>query len=532
MDLKFYLSLFLRRLPYFLFFVALGSALGITVARILPPVYVAEARLVVESEQIPGDLAASTVRTEASEQLQIIQQRILTRDRLLEMANRLRIYAPADGGPPPRLTPDEIVADLRKRIRIVTSGGIQPRGPVQATLVSVSFEASSATLSATVANEVVTMILQENVAMRTSVAGQTLDFFVQEVARLDQELARRSAAILAFKEANKDALPDSLDFRRSQQSAAQERLVQVEREEAALKDRRARLVQLYEQTGRIDAGPAASQSAEERQLQALRDQLTGALAVLSPENPRVRLLQAQIDALEKVVAGQMAGRGAAASGVDPALTVYEMQLADLDGQLDFLARQKTQLEERLEALRISIEATPGNAITLDTLERDQANTRGQYDQAVANKARAETGDIIEALARGQRITVIEQAIAPREPDRPNRPLIAAAGVGGGFVLGLGFVMLLELTNTAVRRSADITARLGVVPLATLPLMRTRGQIRRRRAVILGAFALVVLAIPAGLWAVDTYYRPLDLILDQVLGRLGLAGGIAVPVAAG
>ena len=66
-------------------------------------------------------------------------------------------------------------------------------------------------------------------------------------------------------------------------------------------------------------------------------------------------------------------------------------------------------------MRASIEATPGNAIALDTLERDYANTRTQYDQAVANRARAETGDLIEALAKGQRISVIEQAIAPREP---------------------------------------------------------------------------------------------------------------------
>jgi uncharacterized protein involved in exopolysaccharide biosynthesis len=83
MDLKFYFSLFLRRLPWFLLLLALGSAIGITLARVLPPVYVAQARLVVESEQIPDSLAASTVQTKATEQLQIIQQRILTRATLI-----------------------------------------------------------------------------------------------------------------------------------------------------------------------------------------------------------------------------------------------------------------------------------------------------------------------------------------------------------------------------------------------------------------------------------------------------------------
>jgi uncharacterized protein involved in exopolysaccharide biosynthesis len=92
--LKFYFSLFLRRLHYFLIVLTLGTVVGLTLAWMLPPVYMAEARLVVESEQIPGELAASTVQIAATEQLQIIQQRILTRDTLIEMANRLQIYAP------------------------------------------------------------------------------------------------------------------------------------------------------------------------------------------------------------------------------------------------------------------------------------------------------------------------------------------------------------------------------------------------------------------------------------------------------
>jgi uncharacterized protein involved in exopolysaccharide biosynthesis len=520
MDFRFYLSLFLRRLPYFLLVVVICSVIGVTLARVLPPVYRAEARLVVESEQIPDELAASTVRTEATEQLQIIQQRILTRDRLLEMANRLQIYGQSQSGSTGRLAPDEIVADLRERIRIVTTGGAGSRGPAQATLVSVSFTAPTAALSAAVTNEVVTLILEENVAMRTSVAGQTLDFFSQEVERLNQELSRQGAEILAFKNANKDALPDSLDFRRTQQSAAQERLLQLDREEALLKDRRTRLVQIYEQTGQVDTGPATNQTREQRQLADLQDEMSQLLTVLSPENPRVKILASKIEALEKTVAGQLAAAGQAAAG--QGLSVYDLQLADIDGQLSFLETQRSQIRAELEALRITIEATPGNAIMIDTLERNYANTRAQYDLAVANLARAQTGDVIEALAKGQRISIIEQAIAPREPVSPNRSLIAIGGLGAGIALGLGVILLLELLNTAIRRPQDVVAKLGITPFATLPLMRTPGQVRRRRAIILAVYALVILAIPAGLWAVDTYYRPLDLLLNQLMNRLGLA----------
>ncbi|MCU0826586.1 MAG: lipopolysaccharide biosynthesis protein [Tabrizicola sp.] len=517
MDLKFYLSRFVRRLPYFLLLVVMGSTLGVTVARILPPVYVAEARLVVESEQIPDDLAASTVRTVATEQLQIIQQRILTRDRLIDLAERLQIYAPAPGESAPDLEREEMVQDLRERIRIVTSGD----GLSQATLVSVTFKARTAELSAAVTNEVVNLILQENIAMRTSVAGQTLEFFNREVGRLEQELAKQAAEILDFKNANKDALPDSLDFRRAQQAAAQERLLQLDREAAVLKERRTRLIQIYEQTGQIVAEPTTNQTNEERQLQELREEMAQALAVLSPENPRVKLLATQIEALEKAIATQLPlGTSRLQETTD--LSVYELQLADIDSQLDLIASQRTQTQIELDALRSSIEATPANALAIDTLERNYTNTRAQYDLAVANRARAETGEVIETLAKGQRISIVEEAIPPLKPQSPKRRLIALAGGMGGIALGLGFVLLLEVMNSSVRRPQDLTAKLGIAPFATIPVMRTTGQVAKHRAIVIASFVLAALAISMGLWAIDTYYQPLDQLLNQLLGRLGLA----------
>lgn len=518
MDFRFYLSLFLRRIHYFLLLFVAGAGIGLTLARVLPPVYVAEALLLVESEQIPGNLAASTVQTQATEQLQIIQQRILTRAQLLDMANELNIYAGLPASQ--RMTADEIVTDLRDRISINTSGGGQGGAGPQATLVAVSFEAPEAQLSSAVANKLVTLILQEDVSMRTGLAGQTLDFFVQEVERLDGELTVLGAEILKFQEENLTSLPDSLAFRRTQQSTNQGRLQQLDRDDAALRDRLNRLVQLKASGGSLPSTQGTPQTPEQRQLQTLKDQLASSLLVLSPTNPKIPPLRAQIAALEKVVNAQLAGGALDAAGQQ--LSAMDIQIADLEGQLKFNADVRAQIDAEQEDLRISIEATPGNAIRLDTLNRDYAALRAQYDQAVSNKSRAETGDTIEALSKGQRISVIEQAVTPQEPDRPNRLAIAAGGVGGGFAAGLGLVLLLELLNSAIRRPVDLTARLGITPFGTLPLLRSRAQIRRRRLVVAGAFAVVMVALPAGLWVVHTQVTPLDLLWNRVLDRVGLA----------
>ena len=524
-DIQFYLSLFFRRLHYFLILTALGSAVGITLALLLPPRYVAQARLVVESEQIPDELAASTVRTEAREQLQIIQQRILTRDNLLEMANRLNIYRPVPGQPDRDLRPDEKVADLRRRIDISTSNR---RG--DATIVNVGFEAGVPALAASVTNEVVTLILEENVRMRTGVSGQTLEFFEREADRLDRELARRGAEIVAFKNANREALPDSLGFRRGRLEEAQAKLIQIGRDEVALKDRRQNLVALYEATGQI-AGSTEALSPAARELRQLREEYARRIAVLSPENPRIKVLNSRIENMQAIVdkeaSEELTIAGLSRDGQP--LTAYEIQLADLDGQIEVVAQLRAQLETAMEQLQATIDATPENSITIQTLERDYANIQAQYNKAVSNRARAETGDMIEALSKGERISVIEQAVAPREPNSPDRPKLVTAGVGGGMMMGLGLIVLLELLNTAIRRPVDIVSKLDITPFATLSFIRTRRDVIRRRAMIGAAFAIVLAGIPVGLWAVDTYYRPLDLLFESVLKKIPVLA--ALPQAA-
>ncbi|WP_210528785.1 GumC family protein [Rubellimicrobium arenae] len=520
MDLKFYLSIFLRRVHYVVLLAILGGTVGGTAAVLLPPVYYAQATLVVEPEQIPGELAASTVRIGAAEQLQVIQQRILTRENLLDMANRLNVYAPRPGQAPVRMAADAIVGDMRRRISIVTSGGSGSRREApSATLVTVSFTAPTAQLAASVVNEVVTLILSENVEIRTQTADQTLDFFTQEVDRLDQELKSKGAAIQAFQEANHDALPDSLEFRRSQLVAEQERLVGLQRDEAALRDRRQQLVQIYESTGNVAAvaAPAEPTTPEERQLLDLRNQLTSAQAVLSPTNPRVRLLQGQIAALEAQVA---ASRGVTpVDAPNSANSAYELQLADLDAQIQALGQQRSQIEANMAELQTTIDATPRNGISLDELQRDYDNTRAQYDQAVQRRAVAQTGQMIETLSKGQRISVIEQAIPPASPVSPNRPIIAAGGLGGGLFLGLALVALLEFSDRSIRRPIELTNRLGIQPFAALPLIRTAYDVRRRRLRIIAALVVILFLIPGSLWIIHSQIVPLDRVADHVLEQL-------------
>lgn len=505
-EVRFYLSLFLRRLPFFILIVLVCTAGGLFLAVNLPPVYKAQARLVVESPQIPGELASSTVQASVVEILEVTQQRILTRANLLDLARRFDIYAGQ-----PDMASDAIVSDMRSRIGIELPTNNRNR----AAFVTVSFAAPNGEISAQVTNELVTQILQENVAMRTNVTGQTLDFFVQEVARLDVELSDQGAKILEFKETHKEALPDSLDYRRNRQSSLQERLLQLDRELSGLRDRRARLVEIYERTGRSDLA-GASLTPEQRRLRQLQDERASALVIYSTDHPRIKSLNGQIAALE--AANIKLGLGTETA---PNFTAFELQISDIDGQIEFIEEQKTIINNELKVLAKSIEATPTNAIALGTLERDYENLRLQYAQATASLAEARTGDQIEAQSRGQRITVTEQAVIPNSPTGPNRKKIAAAGVALGIGLSAGLFALLEILNNTIRRPVDVTTRLGAPAFGTVPYIQTTGERITRRSMVAASFVIPIAGICIGLYFIHQYYLPIDLLLEKVTERLGV-----------
>ena len=508
-DLKYYFSIFLRRLPYFLPVALVIAAVSVIVAVALPPAYVSQMQLIVESSQIPGELAAPTSSTPAQEQLQIVEQRLLTRTNLLDIANRLQVLDNQAG-----LNPDEVVEAMRSRSIISSSSGRD-----EASLMLLSFEAGSGEKAAAVLNEYLTLIQQEDIKSRTGRAAQTLEFFEQEVTRLSGELAEKSASILAFKTANSEALPDSLDYRLGQQSQLQDRVGQLDRDIFNLSSQRLRMVEVFQATGQVASSRVEALTPEQQQLETLRSELSDALAIYSAENPRVKLLKARISQVEQIVSAQPVAQPAEAPQTGNSM--LDFQLTEIDTRIVSLQEEKTTAASALAKLEATIKLTPANAIRLDELTLNYQNIQLQYNSAVDRLAKASAGERIEFMSRGQKISVIEPPAIPNEPTKPNRLLIAGGGTAFGLFAGLGLVILLEVLNRSIRRPQDLVRALGVSPIATIPYVQTRGEVFARRGRKLILTLLILVCVPAVIYAIHTFYQPLDLIAEKIMNKIGV-----------
>ena len=100
-------------------------------------------------------------------------------------------------------------------------------------------------------------------------------------------------------------------------------------------------------------------------------------------------------------------------------------------------------------------------------------------------------------------------------------LISAAGVFGGAGAGLAFIVLWEMLNRSIRRPVELSQKLGIQPIATIPYMPTRSERRWKRTVVVTVLTLLAVLIPLGLLALHTFYEPLDLMMGDLLRLVGL-----------
>lgn len=510
-SLSYYLSIFRRRLHWFLLVATVISAVAVTLAASLPDAYVSRTQLIVEQAQIEGGTGQTLTPVQ---QLQIVQQQLMTRANLLDIARELEVF----GSDQRAMSPDQIVQGMRGRTNMRTNTGRD-----EATFMSITFEAPTGRIAQGVLNEYLNLITQSDVEFRTGRAGQTLEFYQQQVDQLDERLAAASQRILEFKNANADALPESEQFRRSERSSLQDRIAQIERDQSGLTSQREQLVRVFEATGQLGSQGPDRRTPAQRQLDDTQEQLSTALTVFSETNPRVRQLQAQVTRLEERVAAE-AGQAAAdqPDGDSRARTMLDVQLAEIADREASLVQQKADLEVRVDALTDSLERIPSNRITLDALEREFANVQRQYNEATSRLANASTGERIETLSRGQRISIIDPPAVPTEPSKPDRVLIAGGGTVAGIGAGLGLIVLLELLNRSARRPDDLVRRLGVTPLATLPYIQSRREALWRRAVRVAVVLAILVGGPALVLAVHYYYMPLDLLAQKAMDALGVS----------
>jgi len=432
---RFLFRLLKRRLPVALAVMAGFAVIGLLVGVARPITYKADAILMASFGQIDEGISQSGVQTDEILSLQVIQQKILTRNRLEEIKGKL------NGNP------DLDIQDLRDSTSINISGGPALRGPSQPIVVRVSFSHKSPEIAADVANEIAREIASWNKEMRLDISARNLELSLDALNQLSRDVEAKTAEVRSFKLSHSDALPESLAILRTEKELYESQLVQLEEERALIE-------------GRLAGGGSKEASEIESRLQEIQIEYETLASVYTSTHPRLKELSGQMSVLNS-----RGERLAVRSGLED-----EAATQNLHDKLHDIEEKKQDILIEIQSLEESIVKTPVIALDQSRIEGELAKLTADHDEARRIARQARSQHLIEQQYMERRIELVEPAIATNNPNGVSFEIFMSIFAIAGLSLGSVLAVTLEYIDKTIRHPADISKSIGIDVIGSVPFI--------------------------------------------------------------
>jgi capsular exopolysaccharide synthesis family protein len=337
-------------------------------------------------------------------------------------------------------------------------GGLGVEPVRDSRLVRITFDSPNPELSARIANAFADNFIASNLERRFEASAYARNFLEQRLAELKAKLEDSERQLVAYAtqqqiiqvaepvQGKDTPTPQSLSATNLSQldtdlTAAQANLVMVEQKWKATQNAPGLAAP------EILADPTVQSLREERAK--LQSQYEDQLKIYKPDYPDMVQLKAQIDDIDKQL-----------------VTQSDTIRRSLRTQYDAAAAQVGSLQGQVNNLKGNVLDERNREIQYNILQRDVDTTRTLYEGLLQRYK-----DIgVAGGVTSNNISIVDRARAPGGPSQP-QPMrnLMLAGLGG-LTLGIVLAFLLETLDQAVRKPADVEAKLGLPVLGSVPLL--------------------------------------------------------------
>ena len=515
-DIERVYDLVRRRHMQFLLPLLFGWFLVWAASWILPVRYKSTTTILVQQPSVPKSYVDPNINDDLQARLASLTQQILSRTRLLLIANRLHLYE----DPQRTLTPDQIVGAMRADI-----GVDLVRDPDTGVIsgFTVSYWGSSPEIAQRVTSELTGLFIHENQATLQQESENTTQFLQQQLADARANLSEQEAKVRAFQAAHEGELPSQEASNLQILSGLQ---AQLQNEEDALNTAQQQrvyfqsLIEQYQTLHLPAQGPGGAPTglaAIDAQLAKMKSQLADLRVRYTEQYPAVQNLEAEIatatrqrkqlaaelEARERTARlhpGETSSVAAADSTTSTALLQIESQLQATETDIANRQHDIATMEGRINAYQARLNAEPGSEEQLADLTRGYEQSQANYNDLLKKESDSAMATSMEQMQQGERFSVLDPPSLPVKPDSPDRIKMCAAGLACGLLLGIVVAGGLEFLDDRLHSEKDIEKLLPLAVIGDIPEIRTAAEEKHlRRKVLIGwaTAALVMLTIAAG-----------------------------------
>jgi len=536
LHFKHSLDVIRRRKYYFIIPAVIVIFISIAVSVILPSIYRATATIIIEEQEILGNIISTTVPGYLEERLQAVTERVLSDDNLLDVVERFALYTDLKD----ENTTQEFVSKMRKSIE-VERNTIQVQSERLAKMLAittsftVSFEGREPEKVAPVTNHLASLFLEENARDREEKTRATMKFLEKQLAELETEINDTEAKLAAFKEKNITELPELMQLNLKTMDQLER---QVEGRERQIENLSTRKIYLEGQLALLEPSMHKVSADGKRILTPkeevvfLRSQYLSLSSSLSEHHPDVIKLKKKLEALEGEVGTQqelrqlrrelydkehqlaLLRKRVSSSHPDaislkkevsalkaqmqklskmqsvlkveeenpenPAYINVKTTITSTQMEIDAARRELEQLQEKYEDYRQRIANTPKVEQKYLNLQRNYQNAKTKHQETKNRLRAAREAQGLEESRMGEKFILGQPATTPDKPYKPNKLAIVLLGVVLAAGSGVGVGSLTEYMDHSVHTADELAEIAGHKVLTVIPYWETSHEITRKR----------------------------------------------------
>lgn len=512
LEIEPYVSLALRRRWWIIIPFILSLIGGAIFLKISPKTYKTSSLVLLEPQSIPDSFVRSTVTESIEGRLRTMTQQIQSRTNLERLIQEFQLSVPREnplflkirrlvGGIPPLSAPDpqkeaatesseraalnSLVERLKGSLQATLRGGGGVRD--QSLVFEIAFQWHDPEVMAPVVNSVTSHIIEENLNIREEKAMGTTDFLDTESAGVRKELEAREAELEAFKRDNMGMLPDQLASNLSILNQLRDDLLSLERrldgekQQAMLLRTRSQVRPRGESengaagvsagsggaTRARRDGPMSNEELLSGSLDDLEAELTRLRAGYTENHPDIAALKRRIEVLKQQ--GPTPQRTRPSRNDDPSAAPASLQFRQIELNIQGLEAQIREVEKEIKAYQERVEKTPQVELAMTKLLRDYQTVRQRYDGLLSKKLDAKMAEQLEKRRKGEQFRVLDPALKPVKPFKPDPVKIMLMALILGLGLGGGLAYLREILDPCFYSPEDVESFLGVPVMVSLPL---------------------------------------------------------------